>query len=65
MFDMNRNYRLNVPDPVIDNREADLLDVLTERYSKLIEPSKVTSAIKKAGAKVGDIVPEKLKSYGN
>ncbi|MCL1880657.1 MAG: EcsC family protein [Oscillospiraceae bacterium] len=61
---MNQN-RLNIPEPIINRKEAALLDVLTERYNKLIEPSKVACIAKTAGTKVVEIVPEKVKTLGS
>lgn len=56
---MDRNF--NTPVPIIDKKEADTLDILTEKYTKLIEPSKIA----KLGAKAGQLVPEKIKKWGN
>jgi hypothetical protein len=58
------NQQRNIPDPIIDVKEANTLDILTERYNKLIEPSKSLKALKKVGSKVGEILPEKVKSFG-
>lgn len=58
------NRQRNIPNPIIDVKEANTLDALTERYNKLIEPSKSLKALKKVGSKVGEILPEKVKSFG-
>lgn len=55
---MDRNF--NAPVPIIDRREADTLDILTEKYNKLIEPSKIA----RLGAKVGELIPQKIKEWG-
>jgi hypothetical protein len=58
------NSQKTIPNPIIDAKEANALDALTGRYNKLIEPSKVAKALKTAGSKVGEIVPEKVRSLG-
>lgn len=45
------------PVPIIDKREQDSIDILTERYNKLTEPSKVAQI----GVKMGELIPEKVK----
>lgn len=49
-----------IPSPVIDQKEESSLVALTERYNKLIEPG----VISKAGAKIGEVIPDKLKQIG-
>lgn len=56
---------LPIPKPIIDTKEANALDTLTERYNKLIEPSKVSKKLKEVGSKVEEIIPSKVKSLGN
>lgn len=56
---MDRNF--DAPAPIIDKKEADTLDILTEKYTKLIESSKLA----KLGTKAGQLVPEKIKKWGN
>lgn len=55
---MNRIF--DAPAPIITKKEADTLDILTEKYTKLIEPSKLA----KLGTKAGQLVPEKIKKWG-
>ena len=50
-----------IPIPVIDDKETQCLDGLTEKYNKLIAPSKIA----KVGTKVGQLVPEKVKELGS
>lgn len=52
---------INLPNPIINKKEANALDILTEKYTKLIEPSKMV----KLGTKAGQLVPEKIKKLGN
>ena len=52
---------LIIPTPVLDKKETDTLDILKEKYEKLTEPSKIA----KIGTKIGDFLPEKIKSVGN
>jgi len=54
-----------IPDPIIDVKEANTLDALTERYNRLIAPSKASRALKELGSKVEEILPEKVKSFGS
>ena len=56
---------LPIPKPIIDTKEANALDTLTERYNKLIEPSKVSKKLKEVGSKVEEIIPSKVKSLGS
>lgn len=48
------------PVPIIDKKESDSLDELTERYNKIIEPSKAKRMIRKAE----NLVPGKIKQAG-
>lgn len=57
---MDNNYNIQTPVPVVDSKENEALDILTERYNKLIEPGIVA----KFGAKAGQLIPEKLKTWG-
>lgn len=50
----------NMPVPVLNKKEQESLDTLTARYNKLIEPSKIV----KIGKKAGELVPEKIKTWG-
>ena len=45
------------PVPIIDKKESKAFDQLTEKYNKLIEPSKAKKIVKKAGK----LVPDKVK----
>ncbi len=53
--------KANIPNPIIDKKEEDTLDILTEKYIKIIEPNKVA----KLGSKVAKLIPEKIKNLGN
>lgn len=58
MSDQASEKRLpEVPKPILDDREYEELDRLTERYEKLMEPGPVGKAVKK----VGEIVPAGIK----
>ena len=54
-----------IPEPIVDTKEANTLNVLTERYQKLIEPGKMSKALKKVGSKAGEFIPDSIKSFGN
>jgi len=58
---MDDNKVFYSPVPMINKRESDSLDVLTERYNKLIAPSKISQL----GAKASQLIPEKAKIIGN
>ena len=49
--------KLGVPDPMLDSREYDDLDALTERYEKLTQPG----ALAKLGKRALEIVPDGFK----
>jgi hypothetical protein len=55
----------NIPAPIVDAKEATALDVLSERYKKLVEPGKVQRSLKMVGTKIADIIPEKIKDFGS
>ncbi len=55
---MNKQY--NIPDPIIDLKEEEKLDILTSDYNKLIEPSNMSKLTKKAG----ELIPKKMKEWG-
>ena len=57
---MDNKKTYNIPVPVVNKKEQESLDVLTTRYDKLIEPSKIA----KIGKKAGELVPEKIKTWG-
>ena len=50
----------SLPSPIVNKKESDSLDHLTEEYKKLLEPSKAAKAVKKAGK----LVPAKVKKAG-
>lgn len=58
---MDSNYNIQTPIPVVNRKENESLDILTERYNKLIEPGMVA----KLGAKAGQLIPERLKTWGH
>lgn len=55
---MNNKY--NIPNPIIDDKENGKIDVLTQEYNKLIEPSSMSKLTKKAG----ELIPSKMKQWG-
>lgn len=52
--------KIQLPMPIIDEKEEELLNILTEKYQILIEPSKIS----KIGTKIGQLVPSKVKEFG-
>lgn len=57
---MNAHKEYSVPNPIIDTKEDETIEVLLERYNKLLEPSKLS----KAGEKVVGFIPDKIKNVG-
>lgn len=58
---MNSNEKNVVVEmPIVDDREIKALDALTERYNKLVEPSKILQL----GSKVTEFIPEQVKEIG-
>lgn len=49
-----------LPKPIINAKEENFLDELTSRYEKLLEPSMVA----KAGEKISDVIPNRVKEAG-
>lgn len=50
-----------MPYPIIDQKEEELFNKLTERYERLTKPNIVS----KAGSKVVEVIPEPVKRIGN
>lgn len=57
---MSYDYNLQIPVPVVNQKENEALDILTDRYNKLIEPGIIT----KLGTKAEELIPQKLKIWG-
>ncbi len=58
---MEKEKTFAVPAPIIDEKEMEALDTLTQRYKKFIEPGHIA----KLGKKVADITPEAVKNLGS
>ena len=58
---MDENEKSKIPIPVINKKETESLDALTERYNKLIQPNKIAQF----GTKARQLLPEKVKKIGN
>lgn len=58
---MDDNKMIFIPNPIMDRKEEQSLDILTERYNKLISPSKIS----KVGEKAKQLIPEKVKAVGS
>ena len=54
-----------MPKPILDERECEELDALTERYEKLTSPGPIRRAAKKAGAIVPAGVKDAVANIGN
>lgn len=57
---MNSEPRRTLPDPIVDNREKELLKSLTARYEKLVEPGPV----ERLGDMIAGALPEPVKDFG-
>lgn len=57
---MSYDYNLQIPVPVVNQKENEALEILTDRYNKLIEPG----IIAKLGTKAEELIPQKLKIWG-
>ena len=55
---MQNKYK--IPVPIVDKKESDALEQLTEKYNKLIEPS----AVNKIAQKAGELIPDNVKRAG-
>lgn len=58
---MKREKTFVVPVPIVDEKELEALDSLTQRYKKFIEPGHIA----KLGEKVAEIIPESVKTLGS
>lgn len=50
-----------VPQPIIDYRESNLLEQLTDKYNEMLQPSRLSILAEKASAHI----PEKVKDFGS
>lgn len=62
---MEEKKKYTIPQPIIDSKESTSLEVLTARYQKLLEPSKLSQAGKQIGQKVGDLIPTQVKDMAS
>lgn len=53
----NKNY--TIPNPILDTKEKRRLETLTEEYNKMLEPTRLTSAISSVGKKIPPAVKQK------
>lgn len=51
--------------PILDKKELELIDKLTDRYNNLTQPSIIKKTLKKASSKTKDIIPYKFKDNIN
>ncbi|MFT9498058.1 EcsC family protein [Anaerosolibacter sp.] len=56
---MNKN--ITVPNPVLDNREIDKIDLLTKDYEKYRKPGMINKSLNKVGDSISQVIPEKIK----
>lgn len=52
--------KINIPKPIVNDKEQEMLSKLSERYEKLVKPR----IIAKIGKTAGKIIPEKVKKVG-
>ena len=53
---------VDIPNPIVDAKEEQLLVALTETYNKMIEPTKVSKTISSIGEKIPDSFKQKVSS---
>lgn len=57
---MSRDKEYFIPQPIMNKREQELLNELTDKYKKMTEPGKIA----RVSAKAGEIIPKPIKEVG-
>lgn len=52
---------LILPNPILDVKELDKIDQLTEEYEKFHEPGAITNALTKVSGAINQVIPENIK----
>lgn len=55
------NNIITLPNPILDNKELNHIDLLTKEYEKYIEPGTITRLINSAGETMNKAIPEKIR----
>ena len=58
------NKKYFIPQIIVDAKEKKQLNILTERYEKLITPGTIKKTMNTIGTKVDEILPENVKILG-
>ena len=58
------NKKYFIPQTIVDAKEKKQLNILTERYEKLITPGTIKKTMNTIGTKVDEILPENVKNIG-
>lgn len=54
-----------IPKVIVDAKEKELIESLTKKYEKMIEPGKIKRSMKKVGTKVNNSLPQLVKDFGS
>lgn len=57
---MSTNKSFDIPSPILDTKELETLDRITERYAKMTEPG----TIARLGEKAAQYIPDTIKKWG-
>lgn len=58
------NKKYNVPKVLVDTKEKELIEVLTNQYENMITLGKIKTGIKNVGTKINKVVPQSVKDFG-
>lgn len=59
-----KNKKYKVPEVIVDAKEKELIEILTNQYEKMITPGKIKKGIKNVGIKIDEVVPQSVKDFG-
>lgn len=59
-----KNKKYKVPEVLVDTKEKELIEVLTNQYEKMIAPGKIKTGMKNVGSKINKAVPQSVKDFG-
>lgn len=59
-----KNKKYKVPEVLVDTKEKELIEALTNQYEKMIAPGKIKTGMKNVGTKINKAVPQSVKDFG-
>lgn len=62
---MSSDKMYNLPVPIMNDKEKELIDDLAKRYEKLLKPGVVQKTVKGIGGTIGKAIPQKVKGNYN